>query len=282
MKSHFIDLDSILIIYNQPWIVSKSKPNVPIMKISQSDFNLSKNGIYKSQGNRIEFNGRTFWLPTELMNKLKIKAKNNRVDLSDLSVSMQEFLNTDLVSNLDYDIDMKVVSQIKNTNDDIYIICSRNSKRNYKVIIEKLENKLKENGISVKNHYFISDTFYNRDHDEVAFKKVRLLLQHLIGYKTEGNKFIDEELKKYDEIYYYDDDKHCISLSKNANTIFQDLLSKTDDIVKSKIKDSIKSGENLLIINEVTSNEQNRFITNKVTIEYSNLIKAFESFKKKI
>jgi hypothetical protein len=278
--AHFFDIDTVMIVDNQPWVVSKSNPNVPIMKISQSDFNLCKNGIYKSHGNKIEFNGKTFWLSSDLMNKLKVKAKNNKVDISNLSISMQEFLNKDVISNIDFKLNMDVIMPVKNTKDDVYIICSRNSKRNYETIVEKLEDKLKENGIAIKKYYFISETFYNRDHDDIAYKKVRLLLQHLVGYKTDGNKFIDEELERYNEIHYYDDEKHCINLTKDSNKIFQLFLSKTDITVKSKIKDSIKSGDNLLIINEVTSNTHNKFITSKVNIEYSNLIKAFESFRK--
>lgn len=278
--SHFFDIDTLLIVDNQPWVVSKSNPNIPIMKISQSDFNLSKNGIYKSHGNKIEFNGKVFWFSNDLMNKLKVKAKNHKVDISNLSISMQEFMNKDLLSNIDFKLNMNVIMPVKNTNDDVYVICSKNSQRNYETIIGKLEDKLKENGISIKKYYFISETFYNRDHDDISYKKVRLLLQHLVGYKTEGNKFIDEELDKYDEIRYYDDDRQCINLAKDSNNLFQIFLSKTDPTVKSKIKDSIKSGENLLIINEVTSNGYNKFITSKVNIEYSNLIKAFESFRK--
>jgi len=277
---HFFDIDTIMIVDNKPWIVSKSNPNIPIMKMSQSDFNLSKNGIYKSHGNKIELNGKTFWLSNDMMNKLKVKAKNHKVDISNLSISMQEFLNKDLISNIDYKLNMDVIIPIKNTNDDVYIICSKNSKRNYETIVEKIEDKLKENGISIKKYYFISETFYNRDHDDISYKKVRLLLQHLVGYKTDGNKFIDEELERYNEIRYYDDEKQCINLAKDSNKIFQLFLSKTDPIVKSKIKDSIKSGENLLIVNEVTSNTHNKFITSRINIEYSNLIKAFESFRK--
>lgn len=279
MRAHFFDIDTLITLDNQPWIVSKDNPNIPIMKISQSDFNLSKNGIYKSHGNKIELNGKVFWLSNELMNKLKIKAKNSKVDLSRLAISMQEFLNKELITNLDFKLNMDVILPVKNTDDDIYIICSRNSKRNYEGIIEKLEDKLKENGLVVKNYYFISETFYNRNSDETSYKKIRLLLQHLVGYKTDGNKFIDEELERYNEIQYYDDDIESISLISQSNKIFQMFLSKTDSVVKTKIKDSIKSGENIIVTNQLTSNTRNKFITNKVIVEYSNLIKAFESFR---
>ena len=45
MKAHFFDLDTILTTDNKVWLVDKTIPNIPIMKISQSDFNLIKNEI---------------------------------------------------------------------------------------------------------------------------------------------------------------------------------------------------------------------------------------------
>jgi len=282
MKAHFFDIDTILVVNNQPWVVSKDNPNVPIMKLSQADFNLCKSGIYKSHDNKIEFNGKTFWLSTDLMNKLKVKCKNSKVDVSNLAISMQGFMNGDVISNIDYDINMDILLPIKNTNDDLYVICSRNSKRNYDTIISKVENKLKENGIVIKNFYFISETFYNRNSDDISYKKVRLLLQHLVGYKTDGNKFTDEEIEKYNELYYYDDDKHSIALAKQSNDIFQVFLSNTESNIKSMIKESIKGKDNLLVINEVTPNKHNKLISSKVVIEYSNLIKAFEKFNWKL
>lgn len=279
MIARFLDIDTILTVNSQPWIVSKHQPNNPIMKISQSDFNLMRNGIYKSHGNRLEFNGKSFWLPNDLMNRLKVKAKISKVDISNLAISMQEFLNKEIISDLDFEINKNVISTIKNTQDSIYIICSRNSKDKYEKMIQKVESKLGEFNINIKNYYYISETFFNRDHDDISYKKVRLLLQHLIGYKTEINKFTEEHITKYDEIYYYDDEVHSINLAKDINSVFQSLLSNTDPSIKSSIKDSIKSKDNILVINQVTSNENNPFITTKIMVEYSNLIKAFENFR---
>jgi len=75
MKAHFIDLEIILKLESKPWVVDKNNPNVPILKIEKSDFNLYQSGIYKSHGNKLSFNGKTFWLPNEFMNLLKVKTK---------------------------------------------------------------------------------------------------------------------------------------------------------------------------------------------------------------
>ena len=277
-KAHFYDLDMILTSDSRCWIVDKTKPNIPIMKISQSEFNLIKNGIYKSQNNKIDFGGKSYYLPVDMLELLKIKCKNLKANVSNLGFSMQEFLNKEIIDNIDYSINIDNILHLKNTNDDIYFICSKNNKRNYETMIKKVEDKLKENGLIIKNYYFISETFYNRNEDQIAHKKVRLLLQHLIGLKTDGDKFTDEEIEKYDEVYFYDDDISTINLAINCNKLMQLLLSNTEPGIKSRIKDTLKSKDNLLFVNMVTPNKVNRFKTTKVNLEWSSLIKSFEKF----
>ena len=279
MRAHFFDLDSILIINAKVWIIDKTIPNIPLLKISQSDFNLIRSGIYKSQGNSINFGGHTYWLPTNLFEKLKIKAKNHRTDISNIAFSMQEFMNKELIENLDYDINYENLQHLKNTDDDIYIICSKNTKKNHELMISKIEDKLKENGLFIKKYYHISETFYNRNDDDVSHKKVRLLLQHLVGYKTESDKFIDDKIEKYQEVYYYDDESNSINLSINCNKLLMLILSNTESKLKDLIKQDIKQLEPVLIVNKITGNKVNKYVTTKVVIQFSNLIKVFESFK---
>ena len=279
MKAHFFDIDVILSTNSQVWIIDKTIPNIPIMKMSKSDFNLIKRGIYKSQGNSINFGGHTYWLTTEMMETLKIKAKNHRADISNLAFSMQEFMNKELIENLEYTINMENILHLKNTDDHIYVICSRNNKTNYELMISKIEDKLKENGLFIKKFYYISETFYNRNSDDISHKKVRLLLQHLIGLKTEGDKFTDEELESYSEISYYDDEESAISLAKDSNNLLTVLLSNTDKSTRDVIKESLKYEGKILVVNYLTGNKVNRYITTKVDVQFGNLIKTFESFK---
>ena len=133
MKAHFFDIETILVMNSKVWIVDKSNPKVPIMKISKSDFNLIKSGIYKSQNNSIYFGGATYWIPEKLMNTLKVKCKNLKIDITKLIFSMQEYMNPEIIENLQH---------LKNTTDEIYFICSKNTKNNYEKIIKKIEEKL--------------------------------------------------------------------------------------------------------------------------------------------
>ena len=168
---------------------------------------------------------------------------------------------------------------LKNTDDDIYIICSKNAKKNYELMIKKVEDKLRDNGLVIKNYYFISETFYNRNEDQISHKKVRLLLQHLIGLKTEGDKFTDEEITPYTEVFFYDDEDSSINLANNCNNVCEFLLSNTENTIKSKIKDILKSEEKILYTNLVSPNRFNRFQTKKIQLKFSNILKTFEGFK---
>ncbi len=278
MRAHFFDIDTLLVSDAKVWIVDKKSPNIPIMKIPQSEFNLIKNGIYRNQNNSLNFSGVTYWLPEDLVNTLKVKAKNYRSDFSSLGFSMQEFMNKELIDNIDYNINFENIN-LKNTDDDIYFICSKNTKRNYELMISKIEDKLKDNGLNIKSYYFISETFYNRNDDSISHKKVRLILQHLVGYKTDVDRFIDEKISEYEEVFFYDDVDSAIKLALDVNKFLMILLSNTDSSIKDIIKKEIKDKEHILYVNKVTFNKVNKFVTTKVLLETGNLIKTFENFK---
>ncbi len=280
MKAHFIDLEIILKLESKPWVVDKNNPNVPILKIEKSDFNLYQSGIYKSHGNKLSFNGKTFWLPNEFMNLLKVKTKKLKIDISNLGISMQEFLNPEISKNIDFDLDISIFNNIVNTNDDIYIICSKNNKSIFENQILQLEEKLKELGLSIKKYYFISETFYNKNEDSIAYLKSRLLLQHLLGLKTDGDVLTAEKIDDYNQITYYDDNLKSISLAKDLNKLLENLLLKTTSDIKLSVKDKIKNDDNFLTIKEYTHNKANKFNEFQIQLEYSNIVKSFENFNR--
>lgn len=120
-KCNVFDIDTILVIDSKVWIVDKTKPNIPILKISEYEFNLIKDGIYKSQDNKIYFNGKVYWLPTTLYNNIKIHAKNYKADLNNLGISIQEFLNKDIIDNTNYELRIDLLNKLlKNKTDDNY------------------------------------------------------------------------------------------------------------------------------------------------------------------
>ena len=279
MEAHFFDLDVLINFDSGVWIVSKLNPKEPIIRISQSEFNLIRKGIYRKFNCVLPFGGQDYYLPENLYNSLKIKCKQKRVDITDLSFSMQEYMNPEVIEKLDFSILDNNFIHLKNSNDDIYIICSKSSKMSYEPVIKKLEEHLFNIGLKPKNYYFISETFYNRNNDDISHKKVRLLLQHLIGFKTEGDKFTDEEITKYSKIQFYEDDISTVKLASTANSVLDFILSNTEDDVKSNIKSDIKENPPCLVVNQVTGNKIQPFFSNVITLKSSNLIKTFESFR---
>ena len=277
-KAFFFDLNSLITTNSKVWIIDRDKPNKPILRIPKSDFNLIKKGVYKKDNIKFEIQDESYWISKELFDQIKIKSKSKNLNISRLAFSMQEFMNKEIIENNDFTIHLENIRHLKNTSGDIYIICSKNTKNNYELIISKLEDKLKEIGLVVKSYYYISETFYNRDEDDINNKKVKLLLQHIIGMKTEVDKFSHTEITKYDIINFYDDEARVIELAKNANNVLQFLIENSEDLVKDRVKEVLKESQCELVINQVTFNKVNLFVTSKVELQYQNVIKKFESF----
>ena len=126
----------------------------------------------------MDFSGKKYWLSKNIFDRIKKVIK--KVSSENLTFSFREFTDPEAIQDLEITYDLTPINHLKNTTDDIYFICSKNTKNNYEKIIKKIEKKLEKIGLFVKKYYFISDTFYNRDLDDVAHKKTRLLLQHLV------------------------------------------------------------------------------------------------------
>ena len=273
VKGIFIDLNVLLKIENQAWVVDKKNANTPILKISKSDFNLIKSGIFKSQGNKVDFNGRSYYLPTSLMNEMKIKTKSYN-----LGISLQEFMNKDLIEKMDYQINEEIISELKNNVDDIYVICSNQTKKAYETIIEKIKEEFYKNGLKIKTFYPISENFMNQNDDDIKFKKMRLLLQHLVGYKTEGDKFKDDEITRYDQIHFYDNYSETLKITKEMNNLLEFILSRTDDGLRSVIKENVQDFRPNLWVHKENENKLNKRISDKVILNISKIVKTFENF----
>lgn len=279
MNAHFIDLNILLQTEAKAWIVDKNSPNTPIMKIDLTDFNLFRSGIFKSQNNKIQFNGKTFWLSNDFMNKIKIKSKKSGVDISNLGVSMQEFLNPEIIENINFDLDITIFNNMINTNDDIYIICSKNTKSRYQKQIDKLELELEKIGLVIKNYYYISNNYSSQNADQKALTKSKITLQHLLGLKIESDKFTDQIITDYSQMTFYDDDLTTIQTLRNINSVLEKFLLSTDDTTKLIVKEKIKKDDNFLTIKEYTHNKSKKFNEYNVQLELNNVIKSFENWK---
>lgn len=278
VKANFIDFNSLINMNNQAWIVDKKNANVPILKISKSDFNLIRSGIYKNQGNKIEFNGRTYYLPSSLMNEIKIKVKSYNLDFSNLAISLQEFMNPKLIEDKKFEINEDIILDLKNKLDDIYIVCSNQTRRSYEQILKKIENKFHQNGLKITGFYPISENFMNQNEDDIKFKKMRLFLQHLVGYKTDGIKFDDNEITRYDEIHFFDTNLETLKITKEINNLLEFILSRTEDGLRDVIKENVIDFRPKLWVHKINENNYNRVSSEKVILNISKIVKTFENF----
>ena len=281
-KCNVFDIDTIIVIESNVWIVDKTKPNIPIIKIPEYEFNQIKSGIYKSQNNKIFFNGKVYWLSSKLYEDIKVRAKNYKTDLNNLGISLQEFLNKNIIDNKNFEIKIDFLNKLlKNKTDDNYIICSKLTRRNYETIIKKVEDKLNEEGIIIKKFIPINETFYDKDDDFVHYKKIEFLLRLLTGYKIQDKKFIDKQNKQYKTVNFYDIDLGTLRINGDINSYLKTILNNTTSGLKEVIKENIDLIKPLLEINQLTTNKHNPIISKSVLIEYSNLFKTFESFNKR-
>lgn len=279
MNAHFFDLNTLITINSKVWIVENTNPNTPLLRISKHEFNLIKKGVYKNFNIKIKLSGNDYWISEEIYNNLKVSCKNKKANIADLAFSMQEFMNPEIIEKGDYQIHIENIRHLKNTQDDIFIICSKNSKKAYEPIIEKLEDKIKELGLSIKKYFFISETFYNKDKAEIVNAKTKLLLQFLIGLKVEDNKFINEEVERYDGVTLYEDDANTVKMLMNANDTLHFLVNNTEEELKEQIRTTIKDKECEIITKQVTFNKANIFIDSKVELQWRNIVRKFESFQ---
>lgn len=282
MKAHFIDIDTILNSDQKAWVVSKENPRIPLLKMEIHEFNLYKSGIFKSQGNKLNFNGNIFYLPEDFMDKVKSVCRKNKLDISNLSISMVEFMDSDKIEEANFEINLDPFQSIINTDDKIYLIASKNKKNGYEKILKKLDEKIQNIGLQISDVYYLSETFYNRQDDEISYLKVKILLQHLIGYKTSNNAFTNEEISEFNTIYYYDNDYKPINLAHKANEVLEKFLINSDEITSKIIKSKVKDTEKRLSVREVTPNKNQKVIEKDIILQVSNIIKSFENFKFKI
>ena len=281
MKAHIFNIDTVIKVKQLVWIIDKTKPNIPIMKIDPSDLSIYQSGIFRSHDNEISFNGVTYWLPNELVDKLKVKVKNLESKMSNLGLSLQEFLNKEVIDNLDFSILSDNVSHLANSPDDVYIICSKKDRVKYEKFLNKLQEKFAELGIQIKAFYHINEKFYNQSDDDIAYNKIKIIVQHLVGLKTENDSFTSEEITKYEEVYFYDDSAKSVSLGKSINKVLEKLYDSTEDEgSKLKVQDALNTKPIAHII-QVTSNRLNKFIPTKIQLKLEEkLIKTYESFRK--
>jgi len=285
----FFDLDNTLwYIKSDIWVIDKNKPSAePILKISQPEFALIKNGIYIKDDIRIEYNNEKFFISKDMLERILRKKK---IRLGDIGISYVEYFDEDILNKKEVQILLNNIKHLIGKNVEIGVLTARSDRRKHANLLNKLRLKLAEYGLEIDKIYFVSESIrMTGSFDKVTYDKNKILLEHLVGLTIEGNKFLPIKKESYDKIYFYDDVKTNILNINGVQEYFDFLVRNSEDEVIEFINNRLESNTLVLITNLVTNNEMNPFETKviklaapikfPIRVQDNKLTVKFENFK---
>lgn len=279
---HLFDLDYTLWkIEAKLAVIDKKEPQTIIYRIPAEEVNFMKE-FYKSQDLKVTYNGYTWYLSEKIWNA--IKATKNKIKLEDIGISFREFTDSEILENQINKTEylLENLDHLKNSNIEVGFVTARSNKKNHKknleALIEKIERKLHTR---VNKIYFVNDIDKKDDSDITAFRKAKIILEYLTGYKIKGNKFVNLKQTHYKNISFYDDDSKNIDMVNNLQSMLERFLVRTELDVKKEILNVLKNNELRYTTNMITQNKIQPFITKEQVLLNPNHIRLFEKFSKK-
>lgn len=284
---HFFDLDRTLwSIDSTLWIIEKSNPGKPLLKLSKKDATYILAGIYKNDEQMIEYNGKSFWISEDMFEKIQKKRKN--IKLEELGLSFIENTNPDYYTNVKFFIEN--IRHLSGKEDiEIGILSARHSVDNDNEVLKVLREKLDELGLEIKKFYYTGDSFSVQNTTKAPIDKMKVLLEHMVGFHIEGNHFVPVKQDFYPEIHFYDDENQNINVANDVQEFFEEYLKNTEDVVFNRISKTIGEKEPKLFTHLITNNQLDRFETTEVILnqpvkfsiklDESKIMKRFNDFK---
>lgn len=262
---HMFDLDGTLWnIESEIWIIDKEKPYKPVIKITELEFSLIKNGIYKKDNIPLDYNGNLFFISKKLWDKIYKRKKSENINRFGISFKKQKTKEDINNSKITFLLDN--ISHLKGKKLDIGLLTARPNLKIHSDVVNELRLKLKDMDISLDKIYFTGDKFMHYHDDKYSIKKVYILLEHLIGFKIKNNRFVPLRQEWYNNVHFYDDLKLNIDYANDVQIFLNELLEKTDDELLKIIIDRINSNEIILKNYLITNNDVNKFKIDTVKI----------------
>lgn len=286
----FFDLDNTLwYIKSDVWVIDKNKPSVPILKISPIEFALIKSGIYVKDDILIEYNGDSYFISKDMLERIERKIKN--IKLNNIGISYSEFFDDNILNKKEVQVLLDNIKHLIGKNIEIGVLTARSDRKKHSNLLNKLRLKLKEYGLEIDKIYFVSESIRSIGYqDKVVYDKNKVLLSHLVGLTIEDNHFVPIKKDYYNKIYFYDDVKSNFMNVNNLQDYFDFLVRNSDDECVEFINNRLENNNLILINNLITNNEINPFET--TTIKLNSPIKfplkvsdnkltiKFENFRK--
>lgn len=265
-KIAFFDLDNTLwYIKSDIWIIDKNKPSKPILKISPIEFALIKSGIYINDNILIEYNNESYYISSDMLERIKRKKKNIRV--FNIGVSYVENFDEDILNKKDVIFLLNNIKHLIGKDVEIGVLTARSDRKKHRELLNKLRLKMKEYGLEIDKVYFVSDSIRIVGFkDQVAYNKNKVLLEHLVGLTINDNKFLPIKKDSYNKVYFYDDIRSNIMSANNLQEYFDFLVRNSDEECIEFINNRFNKTDLLLYNNLITNNEVNPFETNVVKL----------------
>ena len=285
----FFDLDNTLwYIKSDIWLIDKNKPSIPILKISPIEFALIENGIYTKDELQIDYNGETFCISKDMLER--VQRKNRNIRLSNLGISYSEFFNEDILNNKEVKLLLDNVKHLIGKDIEIGVLTARSDRKKHAILLNKLRTKLKEYGLEISKIYFVSESIRSTGFmDKIIYDKNKVLLEHMIGLTIEDKRFVPIKKESYDTVYFYDDVKSNFMNTNNLQDYFDFLIRNSDDecieFVTNRLKNNTVTLINNLISNNTVNPFESKLIELKPPIKYpikvsdNKLTVKFENFK---
>ncbi len=279
---HLFDLDYTLWKVDAKLaVIDKNDPKTIIYRIPAEEVNFMKE-YYKTQDLEVSYNGYTWYLSENIWQNIK-KTKNG-IELKDIGISFREFTDAEILENQISRTDylLENLNHLKDGNIEVGFVTARTNKKNHKknleTLIEKIERKLHTR---VNKVYFVNDIDNNLDSDVTSYRKAKIVLEYLTGYKIKGNKFVDLKQTRYNNISFYDDSDKNIEAVQNLQNMLERVLVRTDLDIKKEILNTLKNNKLMFSTFLITQNKIQPFITQEQQLLSPNYIKLFENFKRK-
>lgn len=263
---HWFDLDGVLINTDAKWwIVDKLNPGKPLIKISQYDGALILSGFHRADNIFIQYNGHDGYMSKDMYLKIQ-KIKN--IEPENLGFSWREFSDSKLIQNQASNLKINTIyiQHLKNSSEIINILTARGNKEAHILILNKLKDALEPLKVTLNDDIFVNDISQQNILGSSASRKSQHILQNIIGYKIEVDKFVPIKCDKFDTSYFYDDEDKNIEECCLINVLLSNLLEKTMPLLKDIIIKDIKIRKPKLYVNLVTTNETNLFQTKEIDI----------------
>ena len=272
--------DTTIKVDVEPWIIKKSEPNIPILRLKSGEKSLIETDTFKGDNNMISYNGKKYWISDNMLEELE-RLSRKEINLNDYGFSYAEYIDPELVEKQSekFKIQIENINHLFNSNDDTIIISDRHDSDLHKDLIENVKIELSKYNLEVKNTYLISDSNLETYTEDIPLKKLILVLEKLIGYKIQNNQFLNIPTDQYNKIHFYDNDRKSYTELKTIQETLNKIYFNSSEEMKNIVMEKILNVKPFVKFHHITGNEFNKFDIEKFIIQRPSRLHRFNFFK---